>query len=157
MTTNDSPDRPAVDMALLAVRLIVGVIFAVHGAQKVFGAFGGPGIAKMAEMMGPLGYLVSIGECFGGLGIIVGFLSRFSAASNIVIMLGAIFMVHGKNGFFMGTGPESTLATAGYEYNLALIGLLLPILIAGPGAYAVGRFLPLPKSAQSGRPIAFLE
>jgi putative oxidoreductase len=156
-----SQDRPAMDISLLLVRVIVGVIFAAHGAQKLFGSFGGPGLAAMVQPppagMGLLGYPVTIGEFFGGLGLIVGFLSRFSAASLIVIMLGAIFMVHGQHGFFLGRGPESTLATAGFEYNLALIGLLLPILIAGPGRFAVGRFLPLPKSATSGRPIVFLE
>src|SRR5262245_30229179 len=151
------PDRWAVDFSLLVVRVVVGVIFAAHGSQKVLGAFGGPGLAKMAEMMGPIGYLVSIGEFLGGLGLIVGFLTRFSAASLIVIMIGAIKMVHGKNGFFLGHGPESTLSTSGFEYNLALIGLLLPILIAGPGRHAIGRYLPLPRSSKTGRPIVILE
>jgi putative oxidoreductase len=131
-------DRPAVDFALLVVRLIVGIIFTAHGAQKLFGAFDGPGLARVVEMMGPIGYPVTIGEFFGGLGLIVGFLSRFSAASLIVVMLGAIVMVHGKNGFF---------APAGFEYNLALIGLLAAILIAGPGRIALGRLLPLPRVA----------
>jgi len=154
-----SYDRMAVDVSLLLVRAIVGVIFAAHGAQKLIGAFGGPGLAKTVEMFGggPLGYLVTIGEFFGGLGLVVGFLTRFSAASLIVIMLGAIFMVHGQHGFFLGRGPESTLAEAGFEYNLALIGLLLPILIAGPGRFAIGRFLPLPKSGRTGRPIIVLK
>src|SRR5436305_2078038 len=125
-------DRPAVDIALLVVRVIVGVIFAVHGAQKLFGAFGGPGLAGVVGMMGPLGYPVTIGEFFGGLGLVVGFLCRFSAASLIVIMIGAIGMVHAKNGFLLAKG--------GFEYNLALIGLLAPILIAGPGQFAIGRF-----------------
>jgi putative oxidoreductase len=107
--------------------------------------------------MGLLGYPVTIGEFFGGLGLIVGFLTRFSAASLIVIMLGAIGLVHGKNGFFLGQGPDSTLATAGFEYNLALIGLLAPILIAGPGNLSVGQFLPLPKSSRTGRPLKVLE
>jgi putative oxidoreductase len=107
--------------------------------------------------MGPLGYLVTIGEFFGGLGLIVGFLTRFSAASLIVIMLGAILMVHGKNGFFMGHGPESKLIDAGFEYNLALIGLLVPTLIAGPGWWAIGRCLPLPKSRKTGRVVVGLE
>lgn len=151
-----SRDRAAVDVSLLILRVVVGVIFAMHGAQKMFGAFDGPGLAKMGEMMGPLGYLVSIGEFFGGLGLIVGFLTRFSAASLIVIMGGAIGMVHGKNGFFLGTGPESTLATAGYEYCLALIGLLVPILLAGPGRIAIGRLF-MPKSAATGRPMLVLE
>src|ERR671919_914762 len=95
----ESQDRRAVDVALLVVRVVVGVIFAAHGAQKLFGAFGGPGLSKMIEMMGPLGFFVTIGEFFGGLGLIFGFLSRFSAASLIVIMIGAIVTVHGRHGF----------------------------------------------------------
>ncbi len=96
-----------------------------------------------------MGYPVTVGEFFGGLGLIVGFLTRFSAASLILIMLGAIAMVHGKNGFFLSAG--------GFEYNLALIGLLVPTVIAGPGRFAVGPSLPLPKSARTGRPVVFLE
>jgi putative oxidoreductase len=144
-------DRTAVDVSLLVLRVIAGIIFFLHGSQKVFGLFGGPGLTAFVESMqlGPIGHLVAIGECFGGLGLVIGFLARFSAAANIVIMLGAIWMVHGQNGFF--------LQNKGFEYNLALIGLLLPILILGPGRFAIGRFLPLPKSAHSGRPIAVLE
>src|SRR5437660_8244627 len=128
-----SQDRPAVDIAWLVVRVVAGVIFAAHGAQKLFGAFGGPGLAAMVQPppdgMGPLGYLVTIGEFFGGLGLIVGFLCRFSAASLIVIMIGAIGTVHGEKGFFLSAG--------GFEYNLALIGLLVPVLILGPGRLAI--------------------
>ncbi|MEE9157866.1 MAG: DoxX family protein [Gammaproteobacteria bacterium] len=151
MSTNPtvSQDRPAVDYALLVVRVIVGIIFAAHGAQKLFGAFGGTGLAATVEQMGLIGYPVVIGEFFGSVGLIVGLLCRFSAASLIVIMLGAIAMVHGQNGFF--------LSTRGFEYNLALIGLLAPILIAGPGNYAIDRLLPLPKVPLTGRPIAALE
>src|SRR4026209_466928 len=94
-------DRSAVDVALLVARVIVGAVFMAHGAQKLFGAFGGPGLSAIVQMMGPLGYLVTIGEFFGGLGLIFGFLSRFSAASIILIMLGAIGMVHSQFGFFM--------------------------------------------------------
>lgn len=148
MVTN-SNDRPTVDLALLIVRLFSGVIMFAHGAQKVFGAFGGKGLSGAVEMLGPIGYPVAIGECFGGLGLIVGFLARFSAASNIVIMIGAIVMMTGRNGFFLNPN--------GFEYNLALIGLLAPTLIAGPGRFSIGRFLPLPKSKRSGRPVLILE
>src|SRR6478735_12127470 len=155
--TNEPNDRSAVNVSLLVVRVIVGIIFTAHGAQKLFGLFGGPGLAAIVQSppngMGLLGYPVTIGEFFGGLGLIFGFLSRFSAASLIVIMLGAIGLVHGQHGFFLGRAPTDTLATAGFEYNLALIGLLAPILIAGPGRFSVGRFLPLPGVAQTGRPI----
>lgn len=140
------------DVSLLAMRVIVGVIFFAHGAQKMFGAFGGRGLEATVDQMGAIGYLVAIGECFGGLGLIVGFLCRFSAASNIVIMIGAIVLVHAKNGFFL-----SKTGNHGVEYNLALIGLLLPILLIGPGKYSVGRFLPLPKRTGSDRPVLPLE
>lgn len=136
-------DRNAVNWALLAVRLVVGIIFMAHGAQKMWGWFGGPGLDAFVDKIGPIGYLVAIGEFFGGLGLIVGFLSRFSAGSLIVIMLGAIAMVHGKNGFFM--------QDQGIEYNLALIGLCLPILIAGPGAFTVYRYLSFPAPTSSAR------
>ena len=114
--SSGTSDRRAVDIALLVDRVIVGIIFAAHGSQKLFGAFDGPGLAGVVQMMGPIGYLVTIGEFFGGLGLVVGFLSRFSAASLMVIMFGAIYMVHGHHGFF--------LSNQGFEYNLALIGLL---------------------------------
>ncbi len=153
MSTLETPPAPrermAVDVSLLVLRVIVGLIFAAHGAQKLFGAFGGKGLEDLVQAMGLLAYPVSIGEFFGGVGLIVGFLCRFSAASLIVIMLGAIGMVHGKNGFFLSDG--------GFEYNLALIGLLVPILLLGPGRIAIGRFLPLPKSRPQGPPILVLE
>src|ERR1051326_9253347 len=94
-------DRSVVDWALLVARLFVGVVFIAHGAQIMFGAFGGPGLSAFVQALGPLGYPVAVGEFFGGLGLVVGFLSRFSAASIILIMLGAIGMVHAKVGFFM--------------------------------------------------------
>jgi putative oxidoreductase len=128
-----------VDISLLVLRLVSGTIMAAHGAQKALGVFGGKGLAATVEMMGPLGYPVTIGEFLGGIGIVFGFLSRFSAASNILIMLGAIAMVHGKNGFFLQNG--------GFEYNLALIGLMLPIVLLGPGAHSVAAKFGLPKAA----------
>ena len=148
-------DRSAIDWALLIARLIVGIVFMAHGAQKLFGAFGGPGLSTVVQMMGPVGYLVSIGEFFGGLGIVSGFLSRFSAASISVIMLGAIGMVHAHVGFFMNwTGKQTG---EGFEYHLLAIAILLTIVITGPGRFAIGRLLPLPKASGKERPVAILE
>jgi putative oxidoreductase len=138
-------DKSAIDVALLIARVVVGIVFMMHGAQKLFGAFGGPGLSGVVQAMGPLGYLVTIGEFFGGLGLIVGFLSRFSAASLIVIMLGAVAMVHGKVGFFMNWAGNQ--GGEGFEYHLLAIAILLVIVIAGPGGLAVARVLPLPKWA----------
>ena len=96
-----------------------------------------------------------VGEFFGGLGLIFGFLSRFSVASIILIMLGAIGMVHSQFGFFMNwTGKQ---VGEGFEYHLLAIGTLLPILIAGPGRFAIGLYLPLPKIARADRVVTVLE
>ena len=126
----------------------------VHGAQKLFGAFGGPGLSTVVQMMGPLGYLVTVGEFFGGLGLVFGFLSRFSAASLIIIMLGAA-TAHGQFGFFMNWAGNQ--AGEGFEYHLLAIAALLPIAIAGPGRFAVGRLLSLPEVAGSEKLAAVLE
>lgn len=136
-------DRSAVDWALLAARIFIGVVFMAHGAQKLFGAFGGPGLSAVVQMMGPVGYLVTIGEFFGGLGLVLGVLTRFSAASIIVIMLGAISMVHAKNGFFMNWAGKQP--GEGFEYHLLAIGTLLSIAIAGPGRFALSRLLTWPR------------
>jgi putative oxidoreductase len=148
-------DRSAVDVSLLIVRIIVGVIFAAHGSQLLFGAFGGPGLNQAVQMFGVgwLGYLVVIGQFGGGLGLIFGFLSRFSAAALIVIMVGAIVRVHWPNGFFLSyVDPKKN----GFEFNLALIGLCLPILICGPGRFSLAHLM-MPKSGRTGRPVVVLE
>jgi putative oxidoreductase len=113
------------------------MIFVGHGGQKLLGLWGGGGIAETVGHMGQLGYLVAVGEFFGGIALLVGLLSRFSAFWLVVIMLGAIVQVHGKGGFFM--------QNKGFEYNLALISMVLPTLIAGPGRFALaGAFRKLP-------------
>jgi len=150
---NNSPaitgNRATIDLALFVVRVAAGVIFIAHGSQKLFGAFEGMGLEKTVQMLGsPLGYLVAVGEFFGGVGLVFGFLSRFSAAALIVIMIGAIVKVHGANGFF--------LDKKGFEYNLSLIGNLRLTFLCGPGQFSIGQFF-LPKSSRTGKPIVILE
>lgn len=131
---SDTTPTP-VSLALLICRIGLGTVFMFHGAQKLFMAFGGHGLEGLIKMYGPvIGSLVGIGEFFGGLAVLLGVFSRFSAASITVIMLGAIAFVHGKHGF--------SSADNGFEYNFALICLALPILIAGPGRIALAKFLP---------------
>ena len=139
-------DRNAVDIALLVARVMAGTVFLPHGAQHLLGALGGPGLARFSQAIGPLGYLVAVGEFFGALALIVGLVSRFSAASLIVIMLGAIALAHYQNGFFMNW--SGTQKGEGFEYHLLAIGLLLPILIAGPGRFSLARLLHLPKALE---------
>lgn len=146
---HDSHGGKAIDAALLIVRVILGTIFIAHGSQKLFGAFQGPGLSGIVGMLGPVGYLVAIGEFFGGIGILVGFLSRFCSAAILVIMTGALALVHGQHGLF--------LKDNGSEFVLALMGLSLVIIIMGPGCYAFGRFFDLPKSKKTHRTMCFLE
>lgn len=134
------------DVALLIVRLGAGLVFLPHGAQHLFGAFGGPGLAGTVGYLGPVGYLVAIGEFFGALGLIVGVLSRFSAASLAVIMAGAIVKVHAPNGFFMNwTGAQRG---EGFEFHLLMIALLLATLVAGPGRVSAANAYRLPRMAE---------
>ena len=67
-------DRTAVDVALLTTRLVAGLVMIPHGAQHLLGSFGGPGLAGFVQYLGPIGYLVAIGEFFGGIGLVAGLL-----------------------------------------------------------------------------------
>jgi len=126
----------------LILRLTLGLVMLPHGAQKVLGLFGGFGFSgTMGYFTQTLGlpwiiaFLVIIGEFFGSLGLLVGLLTRFSAASIGVIMLGAITMVHLQNGFFMnwfGRQPGE-----GYEYHLLVIGIVIVLTIVGAGRWSV--------------------
>jgi putative oxidoreductase len=118
-----------------------GVIFA-HGAQKLFGWFGGNGfegtMGFFTQQMGLpwlVAFLVIIGESLGSLGLIAGFFTRFTAAGFIVIMLGAIATVHWPQGFFMNWFGQQQ--GEGYEFHLLVIAMSAALVIAGGGKWAV--------------------
>ncbi len=126
----------------LILRVILGVVMLPHGAQKLLGWFGGFGFAgtmgfftEQMHVPAALAFLVIMGESFGSLGLIVGFLTRFSAFGVLCIMLGAIAMVHWPNGFFMNWFGKQ--AGEGFEYHLLVIGMSLALLIAGGGKWSV--------------------
>ena len=118
---------------LTVLRVVVGIIFAAHGSQKLFGWFGGGGLAGTAQWMESIGLapgtlmaLLSGGtEFFGGLALIIGLLARPAALGLTFTLLVAIFTVHISNGLFM--------ANNGYEFALALLGGTLAVLIEGAG------------------------
>jgi putative oxidoreductase len=136
------PDRGTVAWSFLLIRLVIGVILMAHGALKL-GLFGGESLAAWIQRseLGMMGYLVIGGEILGGLCILLGFLVRFFALTNIIFMVGAIVRVSGRNGFFLGNGllPDGQPVPDGFEFNLALITLLLPLMLAGPGPYTLLR------------------
>ena len=128
----------------IILRLTLGLVMFPHGAQKLLGWFGGLGfdgtIGLFTEKMGVpwlIAFLVLIGESFGSLALMAGFLTRFVAASLAVIMLGAITMVHLPNGFFMNWFGQQK--GEGYEYHLLIIGLAAALLVTGAGRWSVDR------------------
>lgn len=127
------------NLAPIALRITAGTIFAAHGAQKLFGWFGGYGLEGTGQYMASLGlepgYLMALmagsAEFFGGLALIAGLLVRPAAAALAFTMVIAIATAHWANGFFMSNG--------GYEFALALLGMSVALAVQGAGALSIDR------------------
>lgn len=123
-----------------ALRLCVGAVFLAHGAQKLLGVWGGPGLAGTAAHLTGLGltpgYLLAIltalAELGGGALLVIGGLTRWVALGLMVEMGIAVWKVNYLNGFFL-VSPNGP----GVEYRLILIGALLCLTLTGPGAFSV--------------------
>ena len=134
-------------LPLAIVRVFLGVIFFAHGAQKGFGWFGGPGLkGTISFFQGSLGMppalavLAALIECFGGLAVFCGLLTRLAALGLIVVMLVAIAKVHWANGFFLNMSQQPGKGH-GFEFNFALIGMALALLVGGGGAKSLDRLI----------------
>ena len=123
----------------LALRIPVGIVFAAHGAQKLFGWFGGYGLEGSGQFFASVGLnpgyllalLAGLAEFFGGLALVAGLLVRPAAAALAFAMLVAIFALHWGKGFFAASG--------GYEFALALFAASLSLLFSGGGRFSVDR------------------
>jgi putative oxidoreductase len=130
-----------VELALLVFRLVVGLTFVAHAAQKLFRVFGGGGIQSTADAFDQIGlrpgwasaWLAALAELGGGLLIAFGLLTPFAAAALIATMTAAVFTVHLRNGFFNTNN--------GYEYNLVLAIGAFALAGAGPGAWSLDNAL----------------
>jgi putative oxidoreductase len=126
-----------VNLALLVLRLVVGLLFAGHGAQKLFGAFGGAGIDGTAASFGQIGLrparvqatAAGCAELGGGLLLALGLLAPLAAATITAVMVTAILTVHARNGIWN--------TEKGFEYNLVLIAVAFAVVGAGPGAWSL--------------------
>src|SRR6266496_2623828 len=124
-------------LALLVLRLVVGPVLLVHGTQKLFGWFGGPGLARLMQGFEKQGFkpvwlwvsLVILGEVGGGLSAVLGFLTPLGAAGIFGVMFMATFKSHWKNGFIVSKG--------GYEYTLVLMTVSIALGLIGPGNYSL--------------------
>jgi putative oxidoreductase len=131
--------------APLMLRIPLGLIFMAHGSQKLLGVFGGQGLTgtfrTFEEKMGipPIFTLLAIiAEFGGGFGILTGFLTRLSAAGISAVMMVAIYKVHWAHGFFLNNGAGHG---HGIEYNIALLGMALYLMIAGGGRWCLDRLV----------------
>ncbi|MCD4688282.1 MAG: DoxX family protein [Desulfuromonadaceae bacterium] len=134
------------DLALLILRLVLGGVFFIHGAQKALGWFGGHGLPgtldAFTQGMGlPLlvAVLIVAAEFLGPIGLIVGFLTRPAAAGIFAVMVGAIGLVHLKHGFFMNWFDKQ--AGEGYGYHLLAIGISRALVVGGGGKASIDRLL----------------
>ncbi len=133
------------DVSFTILRVVLGVVFFAHGAQKMLGWFGGYGFhgtMGFFEHMGmpaPVAFLIICSEFFGGLGLIVGLLTRIAALGIGVEMIGAILMVHLQNGFFMNWFGNQK--GEGFEYHLLVIAMAAALLLRGAGAFSLDRML----------------
>ena len=140
-SSTTTAEQVRVGLALLSIRLAGGLVFLYHGSGKLLGLFGGPGLQGFitaSHLPPPIAFLVALAEFCGGLALLTGVLARLGAAAIIPVMLGAIFMVHGKNGFSLQHG--------GFEYAFTLLLMAIAILITGAGPYSLVSLIPRRKS-----------
>jgi len=137
--------RTSDDLSLFILRLVLGVVFFAHGAQKMLGWFGGfgfhgtMGFFAHLGIPAPIAFLVFCAEFFGGLGLIVGFLTRIAALGIGADMIGAVLMIHSRNGFFMNwMGNQKG---EGFEYHLLVVAIAAALLLRGAGKFSVDRAL----------------
>jgi putative oxidoreductase len=127
------------DWVLTIVRVVLGVVLFAHGAQKLLGWYGGPGLSATLRTFRdqlripvPLTCLAIAAEFFGGLGLIVGFLTRIAALGVAITIAVAMVTVHLKYGFFMNWFGEKR--GHGVEYHLVVIALAVVVMVKGAGA-----------------------
>ena len=137
------------DPVLALIRLALGIVFFAHGAQKMLGWFGSAGYsASLGAFVNgfhiplPFAFLAIMAEFFGGLGLLLGFLTRIAAFGVLCNMLVAVFMVHIHNGFFMNWGGRQK--GEGFEFHILAIAMLLLVLVRGAGAVSVDLLVAAP-------------
>jgi putative oxidoreductase len=148
--------RVVMNLGLLLLRVVVGGTLAAHGAQKLFGWFGGPGLSAAGQGFEHLGFtpgrryaaLAGVGETGAGVLLALGLLTPAAAAIVFAVMLVAAWTAHRGAGFFAAQG--------GYEYNVVLAATAISLAFSGPGSWSLDALLQLPLAGNAWGSLAVI-
>lgn len=131
--------------APVVLRTALAIVIFPHGAQKLLGWFGGPGIDDTLQLFAALGIpagiaaLVIISDFFGSLALAIGLVGRFAAFGTTMVMLGAMILVHAQNGFFLNWNGDQP--GEGIQFHLLVLAVSIVLMAKGSGAWSVDRLL----------------
>lgn len=147
--------------ALLVLRVALAIVIFPHGAQKLLGWYGGPGVDGTLQLFAALGVpagiavLVILSDYFGSLALAIGLVGRFAAFGTTMVMLGAMTLVHAPYGFFLNWNGDQ--AGEGIQFHLLVLAVSLVVMARGSGAWSLDRWLlgtPTPATHQAaGEPV----
>ena len=131
--------------ALLVLRVVLAIVIFPHGAQKLLGWYGGPGVDGTLQFFAAVGVpvgiaaLVIVSDFFGSLALAIGLVGRFAALGTTMVMLGAMVIVHGQYGFFLNWNGDQ--GGEGIQFHLLVLAVALVVMVKGSGAWSVDRLL----------------
>ena len=130
---------------LLVLRVALAIVIFPHGAQKLLGWYGGPGVDGTLQLFAALGVpagvavLVIVSDFFGSLALALGLVGRVAAFGTTMVMLGAMVMVHGQYGFFLNWNGDQ--AGEGIQFHLLVLTVAVVLMARGSGAWSIDRLL----------------
>ncbi len=130
---------------LLVLRVALAIVIFPHGAQKLLGWYGGPGVDGTLQFFAAVGVpagiavLVIVSDFFGSLALAIGLVGRIAAFGTTMVMLGAMVMVHGQNGFFLNWNGDQ--AGEGIQFHLLVLAVAAVLMVKGSGAWSIDRLL----------------
>jgi putative oxidoreductase len=131
--------------ALLVLRVALAIVIFPHGAQKLLGWYGGPGVDGTMQLFAAIGVpagialLVIVSDFFGSLALAIGLVGRFAAFGTTMVMVGAMVLVHGQHGFFLNWNGDQ--AGEGIQFHLLVLAVSVVLMVKGSGAWSIDRLL----------------
>lgn len=144
------------NLSLFLTRITLGIVLFPHGAQKLFGWFGGPGFSGAMDHLSHdfglpeiIAFLVIMIEFFAPLLLLTGLFTRVSAVSVFALFVGIIFTAHINDGFFMNWFGQMSAGREGFEYHILVLGMTGALVVSGGGKYTMDRYFHHPNKSDS--------